>query len=291
MFRSVVLRIVLPLALASCVVAYFGLPYIQRLLAEWFSADVEARAQLVMHTVEDPLAELIGQGSEPRLRNYLAKMTADERLLGVLVCRPDGTTIAKTERAPPAISCGEDGKSKPFSAGIVQLPSGSVEVSRFDFDAARPTPYRVVLLSDLSFVDRRQRTARDFVLVFVGISILLLALLVVLVAWLALRRWVNVLIGDIRGKRFLDDAQSPRSTLPILSQVRQVLAEAEEKQRLEIDFRENWTPQALKQVVRDHLHSSQVIIVSNREPYIHNLNAEQRPVAQVPASEIGRAHV
>jgi trehalose-6-phosphate synthase len=283
-FRSVVLRIMLPLALASCVVAYLGLPYIQRLLAEWFSADVEARAQLVMHTVEDPLAELIAQGNETRLRNYLAKMTADERLLGVLVCRPDGTTIAKSERAPAAISCEQNGKSIPFSAGIVQLPSGSVEVSRFDFDAARPTPFRVVMLSDLSFVDRRQRTARDFVLAFVGISILLLALLVVLVAWLALRRWVNVLIGDIRGKRFLDDAQSPRSTLPILSQVRQVLAEAEEKQRLEIDFRENWTPQALKQVVRDHLHSSQVLIVSNREPYIHNLNAEQRPVAQVPAS-------
>jgi trehalose-6-phosphate synthase len=283
-FRSVVLRIMLPLALASCVVAYFGLPYIQRLLAEWFSADVEARAQLVMHTVEDPLAELIDQGNEAHLRNYLAKMTADERLLGVLVCRPDGTTLAKSERTPPAISCEQEGKATPFSAGIVQLPSGSVEVSRFDFDAARPTPYRVVMLSDLSFVDRRQRTARDFVLAFVGISILLLALLVVLVAWLALRRWVNVLIGDIRGKRFLDDAQSPRSTLPILSQVRQVLAEAEEKQRLEIDFRENWTPQALKQVVRDHLHSSQVIIVSNREPYIHNLNAEQRPVAQVPAS-------
>jgi trehalose-6-phosphate synthase len=283
-FRSVVLRIMLPLALASCVVAYFGLPYIQRLLAEWFSADVEARAQLVMNTVADPLAELIDQGNEAHLRNYLVKMTADERLLGVLVCRPDGTTIAKSERAPAAISCEQDGKSTPFSAGIVQLPSGSVEVSRFDFDAARPTPYRVVLLSDLSFVDRRQRTARDFVLAFVGISILLIALLVVLVAWLALRRWVNVLIGDIRGKRFLDDAQSPRSTLPILSQVRQVLAEAEEKQRLEIDFRENWTPQALKQVVRDHLHSSQVIIVSNREPYIHNLNAEQRPVAQVPAS-------
>src|SRR5271170_3996524 len=107
-FRSVVLRIVLPLALASCVVAYFGLPYIQRLLAEWFSADVEARAQLVMHTVEDPLAELIEQGNEAHLRSYLAKMTADERLLGVLVCRPDGTTVAKSERTPAAISCDQN---------------------------------------------------------------------------------------------------------------------------------------------------------------------------------------
>ncbi|MGA2399640.1 MAG: trehalose-6-phosphate synthase [Steroidobacteraceae bacterium] len=284
MFRSVLLRFVLPLALASCVVAFLGLPYIQKLLAEWFSADVEARAQLVMHTVEAPLAELVAQDSEPKLRSYLARMTADERLLAVLICRPDGTTIARSERVPHNISCEQQGKMKPFSAGIIQLPSGSVQLSRFDYDVGEPMPYRVLMLSDLSFVDRRQRTARDFVLVFLGIAVLLLALLVVLVAWLQLRRLVNILIGDIRGKRFLDNAKSPRASLPILSQVRQVLAEAEEKQRLEIDFRENWTPQALRQVVREHLHSSQVIIVSNREPYIHNYNADHRPVVQVPAS-------
>jgi trehalose 6-phosphate synthase len=113
---------------------------------------------------------------------------------------------------------------------------------------------------------------------------LLLALLIVLVAWLQLRRWAEVLLGDIRGKRFLDNAESPRETLPILSQLREVLAEAEEKQRLEIDFRENWTPQALQQVVHDHLNSAQVIIVSNREPYIHNFDANHVAFWQVPAS-------
>jgi trehalose-6-phosphate synthase len=284
MFRSVMLRFVLPVAFASCVVAYFGLPYIERLLAEWFRSDVELRSQLVMHSMEEPMAELVGKGSEGKLRAYLTKVTADERLLAILVCRPDGTTIWKTERTPSAITCGENAVKSPAVAHVVQLPSGSVQVSRFDFDTTAPTPFRVLMLHDLSFVDRRQRTARDFVLVFIGISMLLLALLVVLLAWLQLRRWVNVLIGDIRGKRFMDDAESPRTSLPILSQVRQVLAEAEQKQRLEIDFRENWTPQALKQVVHDHLNSSQVLIVSNREPYIHNYDADQRPVMQVPAS-------
>jgi trehalose 6-phosphate synthase/phosphatase len=284
MFRSVMLRFVLPVAFASCVVAYFGLPYIERLLAEWFRSDVELRAQLVMHSMEEPITELVEKGNEWRLRAYLAKITADERLLAVLVCRTDGSTLFKTDRAPPAISC--DAASMPNSTPtrIVQLPSGSVQISRFDFDAAEPTPFRVLMLHDLSFVDRRQRTARDFVLVFVGISVLLLALLVVLVAWLQLRRWVEILIGDIRGKRFRDDAKSPRSSMPILSQGRKVLAEAEAQQRLEIDFRENWTPQALRQVVREHLHSAQVIIVSNREPYVHNFDADHRPVMQVPAS-------
>jgi len=283
MFRSTILRFVLPVAFASCVVAYFGLPYIERLLAEWFRSDVELRAQLVMHSMEEPITELVEKGNESRLRTYLAKITADERLLAVLVCHTDGTAIFKTERAPSAITCDAAGKSG-AATRIMQLPSGSVQVSRFDFDAATPVPFRVLMLHDLSFVDRRQRTARDFVLVFVGISVLLLALLIVLVAWLQLRRWVEVLIGDIRGKRYLDDAESPRSSMPILSQVRQVLAEAEEKQRLEIDFRENWTPQALRQVVRDHLRSAQVLIVSNREPYIHNFDEDHRPVVQVPAS-------
>ncbi len=283
MFRSVILRFVLPVAFASCVVAYFGLPYIERLLAEWFRSDVELRAQLAMHAMQEPLAELVGEGNQAHLRNYLVKVTADERLLAVLVCRPDGTTMVKTERTPIAISCESTGMAGPAVTRIVQLPSGSVQESRFDFDAA-PVPFRVLMLYDLSFVDRRQRTARDFILVFIGISVLLLALLIVLVAWLQLRRWANVLIGDIRGKRFLDNAKSPRSSLPILTQVRQVLAEAEEKQRLEIDFHENWTPQALRQVVRDHLDSSQVIIVSNREPYIHTFDAGRRPVVQVPAS-------
>src|SRR5271156_2658365 len=284
MFRSVLLRFVLPVAFASCVVAYFGLPYIGRLLAEWFRSDVELRAQLVMHSMEEPITDLIEKGNESRLRSYLAKITADERLLAILVCRPNGTTLFKSERTPPTISCDASDNPKPAASRIVQLPSGSVQVSRFDFDTAQPTPFRVLMLHDLSFVDRRQRTARDFILVFIGISVLLLALLIVLVAWLQIRRWVNVLIGDIRGKRFLDNARSPRASQPILSQVRQVLAEVEEKQRLEIDFRENWTPQALRQVVREHLHSSQVIIVSNREPYIHNYNADHRPVVQVPAS-------
>jgi trehalose 6-phosphate synthase/phosphatase len=284
MFKSVMLRFVLPVAFASCVVAFFGLPYIERLLAEWFRSDVELRAQLVMHSMEEPITDLIEKGNEGRLRSYLAKITADERLLAILVCRANGSTLFKTERAPATISCelasGENGAA----TKIVQLPSGSVQISRFDFDMADPTPFRLLMLHDLSFVDRRQRTARDFVLVFVGISVLLLALLIVLAGWLQLRRWAKILIGDIRGKRFLDDAESPRSSLPILSQVRQVLAEAEEKQRLEIDFRENWTPQALRQVVHDHLHSAQVIIVSNREPYIHNFDADQHPVMQVPAS-------
>src|SRR5665213_4227176 len=139
MFRSIMLRFVLPVALASCVVAYFGLPYIQRLLAEWFRSDVELRAQLVMHSAEEPITDLVENGSEARLRAYLSKIATDERLLAILVCRPNGSTLFKSERTPPAISCDSDAVgASPARSQIKQLPSGSVQISRFDFDAAEP---------------------------------------------------------------------------------------------------------------------------------------------------------
>src|SRR5271169_1585451 len=105
MFRSVMLRYVLPIALAACVVAFFGLPYIERLLAEWFRSDVELRAQLVMHSMEERITYLVENGNQVQLSNYLARLTADERLLAVLVCRPDGSTIYATERTPGTVSC------------------------------------------------------------------------------------------------------------------------------------------------------------------------------------------
>ena len=68
MFRSTILRFVLPVAFASCVVAYFGLPYIERLLAEWFRSDVELRAQLVMHSMEEPWKRAVSRACAPTWR-------------------------------------------------------------------------------------------------------------------------------------------------------------------------------------------------------------------------------
>lgn len=283
MLRSILIRLVLPVVLASCVVAFVALPYMDNLLGDWFRGDIEMRAQLVMSSMRQPVSELVAKNDLGQLSKYLSAITADKRLLAIAICRPDGRPIVETQTTPVAVSCNAEAESTGPAEQVVHLPSGSVEISRFDFDSAKP-PYRVLLVHDLSFVDRRQRTARDFIIAFVGIAAILLALFVVLSAWLQLRRWVKALIGDIRGRRFLDDAKSPSASMPILSQVREVLAEIEEEQRLEIDFRENWTPQALHQVVETQLKAAQVLVVSNREPYIHHRGENGEIVVQVPAS-------
>ncbi|HUY83847.1 MAG TPA: trehalose-6-phosphate synthase [Steroidobacteraceae bacterium] len=254
-----------------------------RLLADWFRGDIEMRAQLLMSSMRQPISQLLATGERRRLRIYLSQITNNKRLLAIAVCNARGRPIVETELIPVAISCESATDNAMPKERVVHLPTGSVQISRFGFPQAKP-PYEVLLVHDLSFIDRRQRTVRDFILTFIGITVTVLALLIVLAVWLQLRRWVNMLIGDIRGRRFLDDAESPRASRPVLSQVRAVLAELEQQQRLEIDFRENWTPRALHQVVENHLNSAQILIVSNREPYIHHHGAGGHPVAQVPAS-------
>jgi len=281
--RSILVRFAIPTLVAVGILAYFGGPYADKLLADWFRADVEMRARLVSTSMATSLARLVEKTDPQELRGYLSTITADERLLAVVLCDANNQVIYQTERTPDAVTCVETREIGERDNRLLHLPSGSVEVSSFPYTSNAGTPFRALIVHDLSFIDRRQSTARNYVLALSGVFAGLLALLVGFVFWLLLRRWVDVLVGDIRGRRFLDDAHSESGSWPILAQIRGVLREAERTQRLEIDFHENWTPQALQQVIREHLHSPEIVVVSNREPYIHNASP-QGPVVQMPAS-------
>ena len=283
MLRTLFWRFALPVLVALSVGAWIAVPYVERMLTEWFRTDVEMRAKVVMNTMGETLPTLLDRSELPRLRRFLSKVTEDERLLAVLACRPDGQTIYQTDRTPSQVSCVSGVAPTEPASRVLRTPQGTVHVARYDLQAADGQPAVMLLVHDMSFIDRRYTKARDYLIAFGVMSALVLALLSVAAAWLLLRRWGTLLVRDIRSRRFLDDAEG-HSSAPILSQVRQVLREIEHDQRLEIDYRENWTPNALAHVVRQSLDSPQMIVVSNREPYIHNRGPDGRPVVQVPAS-------
>ena len=283
MLRTLFWRFALPVLVALSVGAWVGVPYVERMLTEWFRTDVDMRAKVVMSSMGETLPTLLDRSELPRLRRFLSKVTEDERLLAVLACRPNGQTIYQTDRTPPQVSCALAALADEPASRVLPTPQGAVHLARFDLQAADGQPAVVLLVHDMSFVDRRHTKARDYLIAFAVGSAVVLALLSVAAAWLLLRRWGALLVRDIQSRRFLDDAES-HSSAPILSQVRKVLREIEHDQRLEIDYRENWTPNALAHVVRQSLDSPQMIVVSNREPYIHNRGTDGRPVVQVPAS-------
>ena len=274
----------MPLALASAVVAYFAMPHVDRMLAEWFRGDIELRASLIEGSMEERLVDLVGRHDKTGVRKYLAHVATDKRISAILVCDADGTLFYRTAPTPPEISCALKAAPSPGASQIVLLPSGPMHVAGFLVARPDKPALTVFVAHDLGFAASRQTRARRYLIAFTAVSVVVLGLLVVLIAWFMLKRWAAILIGDIRSRRFLDDAHSSSVSMPVLSQVRQVMREIEESQRLEIDYRENWTAQALHQVVHDQLRAPQMIVVSNREPYIHSRGADGRLLVELPAS-------
>jgi trehalose-6-phosphate synthase len=283
MLRTLLWRFALPVVLVLTVGAWIAVPYVERMLTEWFRTDVEMRAKVVINSMGETLPTLLDRSELPRLRRFLSKVTEDERLLAVLACRPNGQAIHVTDRTPPQLSCALAALPDEPASRVLRTPQGTIHVARQEVQAADGQPAVVFLVHDMSFIDRRHTKARDYLIAFGVLSAIVLALLSVAAAWLVLRAWGSTLVRDIQSRRFLDEAASG-SSAPILSQVRKVLREIEHDQRLEIDYRENWTPQALAHMVREGLESPQMIVVSNREPYVHNRGPDGRPVVQVPAS-------
>ncbi|MGB6485602.1 MAG: trehalose-6-phosphate synthase [Steroidobacteraceae bacterium] len=67
--------------------------------------------------------------------------------------------------------------------------------------------------------------------------------------------------------------------------IRQTLSRPfQSRQSPEHDYRASWTAATLQRLVRDELGSPQVIVVSNREPYVHNRGADGGRTLEVPAS-------
>jgi trehalose 6-phosphate synthase/phosphatase len=282
LLKTVLLRFALPVIVLAATATLIAMPFIDRLITEWFRGDVELRAALVMKSTEGPVAQLLERDARGELAAYLDRVAGDERLVAIHVCTADGHTLVATPRSPPGVTCSAGAIAAP-AGGLVTSPQGSVQVSRFPIPGTSPEAF-MLIAHDLSFADRRRSTARDYLLAFVGVGAIVLALAFVAAAWWSIRRWSGALISDIRSRRFLEDAKSSATSLPILSQVRQVMRELERSQRLEIEYRENWTPAALQQVAREHLEGAEILVVSNREPYIHNFDADGVARVQVPAS-------
>jgi trehalose 6-phosphate synthase len=282
-FRSIAWKVGLPLVLAVAAVTYLAVPHVDRVLTEWFRADIEMRANLVMQSIEEGLPPLLDRSAAPQIRRYIERLTADERLLAVLICGPKGEPYYKTEPIPTEVACPPIVGAVPIYQ-LVSSAKGMLHVARFPLARSEKPTFGITIVHDLSFIDRRQRSARDYMIAFIAVAALISILLAATSAWLILRSWVLALIRDIRNKSFSADLGPSRVARDqVLSHVRQALREVEYQQRMEVEFRENWTAEALRHIVTTHLDASQLMVISNREPYIHNRNAG-RVVVQYPAS-------
>ena len=287
------LRFIVPLFLALAIFAYAAVPLVDRLTLRWFVRDLDIRVNLIANTVEDPLQDLIRAGNRRRIEQFFTRITQDERLFAMGFCPTDGGNIAATSTLPKEVTCAALERFSDPKSNLLQTAKGPVLVSVRPIRGTAPiealaTPAldaplgRLVLVHDMSFIARRSRETREYLyLFFIGLG-LTVALITVLIAQLSWRGWVHGLRGLLRGESVMippgGRASAVRLPPPEMRPFAKDLSALIDDLRSDLRSRDEdqlaWTPSTLREILHRELRGQEVIVVSNREPYIHMRRGE-----------------
>jgi len=277
------LRFVAALVIGLAICSALAHVALSRMTRRWFESDLDTRAELVLTSAEPKLAEALDRKDRVALRRELARMARTERLMGAQVCDQNGAPLARTSGFPvplhcvPFVSANGGTSHAPAFSGVRELASGEVFVTARGV-ASSEQPALVMLLQDMRHVDVRQQKAQQLVwLSFLVLSVA--ASIVTLVAMrLSWRSWTDALRRLVQGK----DKEASPEFRPLVGDVRELVqrisSEWDQKER-----GGHWTPERLRNVLGQLLHGERILVVSNREPYIHN-RTEEGIVLQIPAS-------
>jgi trehalose 6-phosphate synthase len=294
-----VVRFVLALLLGLGLLAWGATVLVQRTTRAWFERDISLRARLATATARETLASRWSVGKQRELRAALVDFTHDERIMGAAACAPDFQLLAATPDFPepfrcdrlkprlPATDHADDDLSDAASeaaAGpesvwesVERLPGGTVHVSAIPMQIEDRPLGLLVLVHDLSFVERRDALTRRFMLLAFGILSAAAAGVTLVAARLSWRSWSDEL------RRFLRTGQEPPEFQPLMRDVRELVERIVREREAEGEGGA-WTPQRLKSALSHNLHGERVVIVANREPYVHERGPEGRLEVLHPAS-------
>lgn len=284
-FRSVQLsmRFIVPLALVLALFGYFAIPWMENLTVRWFVRDLDTRSQLVSSTLQQPLLNYLEDDDAARINDAFGRAIQDERLYALAFCDPAGTLRYKTDTYPAELGCrqGADGED---ANPVVRLPRGPVHVSSRALTQDGISAGRLVLVQDMSFIERRSEDTKKYI---VGLFVLLagaVSLITVLIAHLSWHGWLNGVRDMLRGELSPRSPKSmPPEIAPLASELRALLNEYNRELQGSGVESQTWGADTLKTLLNQDLAGDEILVVSNREPYIH-VNTPNGVKVQRPAS-------
>ena len=283
------LRFLVPLALALGAIAYGVVPLVDQLTLKWFVRDLDIRTKLIAAAAQEPLVELLTDNTRDRLRlqrvqAFLNRMLQDERIFAIGFCNDAGVLVYSTLTFPRDIDCGRGATASGENGHIVKRRGGALYVATAPVVVEEKPLGEMVIVHDMSFIELRSAdTKRYIVWLFAAIGAVI-ALITVVIAELSWRGWMAGIKALIRGQS-LALSPEPRSPelRPIARDLEAMVRDLEGERRLRDESQISWKPEALRTILREDLKGDEILIASNREPYLH-VRRYERTEVQRPAS-------
>ncbi|HZX30553.1 MAG TPA: trehalose-6-phosphate synthase [Rhodocyclaceae bacterium] len=283
------LRFVLPLLVVLAIFAYFVLPLVDKLTMRWFVRDLDIRSTIIATTVQVPLEEELATRSSARINDFFNRISRDERLFAVGYCPSSATPAVASRYFPVEIRCNDLARWEGENGHLLNTANGPLHVSVRPLAAADAPDGHLVLVHDMSFFARRSEETRRYIFYFfIGLA-LSVSLITVIVAQFAWRGWVEgmrslLVQGSARSRH---NPAPPANIVPefrpIARDLQRLIRDLQSEYRARDESQLTWSPDTLRAILHSELRGENVIVVSNREPYIHQRRGDRIEV-QRPAS-------
>lgn len=275
------LRFILPLALILTLTAWILTPFAEKLTHQWFVHDMDTRAELVFHGLEESLPPLLEARHPAKISALFDRLIMDERLYAIAFCDNKMNLLYHTKTFPSVFSCRSwnDNMRK-----TVDLPSGPLHVYSHDLTVNSEALGRLIIVHDMSFAARRIHRARESIFYFfIGLGAMI-SILTVTIAQISLKGWITGLRAVLDGEGILRPiaVKSPELR-PLVKDLRHLVQDLRSEHYFRAHHSIGWTPQSLKEILHRDLAGQEVLVVSNREPYLHMKRGDRIEV-QIPAS-------
>ena len=260
--------------------------------------DIDRRAHALAHQFSFTVRETLGRSNEAA-RNVLgSRIEGYGRLIGFAVYRGNGELLAAAKAASEYADVLESIVKKAVATRteiieIADFHGPLIHVLAVPVNHNGSPPAGVLaVLHDVSYIDERT-TGRLIQFAFwIGLVTLLLVTVVIGVAWMAYERPLQNLADWMRRLRLENVPEAPPRGLPIAllesesdrlaASFRAARSAVRAHSRAEVQTDRVWTRDRLRAHALDCLRGGQLIVVSNREPYMHQLRGG-KPQVIVPA--------
>lgn len=251
------------------------------LVEGWFQRDVELRTRLVFRTIRDQVIAGISAPPTYNLTPFFERLSEDERLTALAFCSSAGALLYATKDMPKEVSCDDLRLEKSDSFSTLHQNGKRSLLGMFPITAGT-TAGHLLVVHDMSYIDHRRREAQFYItLALIGIAAGFGLLAMTVVQGLT-RGWTRSILGAIDAAR-AGVGKDDHGASPVSKEVSAFLSEFRIERRFTEGIHVEWSPKTLHRLLEEELPGAQVIVVSNREPYIHN-SSNGQCVLQIPAS-------
>jgi trehalose 6-phosphate synthase len=258
-------------------------PLTSTVVERWSERDVELRSRLVFNSIRDQVTTSLAFATGADLVPFFESLTEDERLLALGYCGVSGKLEHATPNMPKAITCPGPDRGKGDIFTRVHEAGQSLLVGTFPLNVGA-TRGDLIILHDLGFIEDRTSRARLYTAVAIVTIIFGMGLLALASVLGVLRAWSETVRSAMTDARQgLEPRAQATDGLPMPFTMRSLLREFRNERSEGDGLQVQWSPQTLHRLLEERLPGTEVIAVSNREPYIHN-RIDGAVSLQIPAS-------